>query len=37
MQHVDSDQWLSPGETHEIRNDGDVPLETINVYAPPEY
>jgi hypothetical protein len=26
MQHVDSDQWLSPGETHEIRNDGDVPL-----------
>lgn len=24
-------------ETHEITNPGDQPLETINVYAPPEY
>lgn len=28
---------IEPGETHEIRNDGDTPLETVNVYAPPEY
>lgn len=24
-------------ETHEIRNDGDEPLETLNLYVPPEY
>jgi mannose-6-phosphate isomerase-like protein (cupin superfamily) len=28
---------IEAGETHEITNDGDDPLETINVYAPPEY
>jgi mannose-6-phosphate isomerase-like protein (cupin superfamily) len=28
---------VEAGETHEIANDGDDPLETINVYAPPEY
>jgi mannose-6-phosphate isomerase-like protein (cupin superfamily) len=28
---------VEPGETHEIRNTGSEPLETINVYAPPEY
>jgi mannose-6-phosphate isomerase-like protein (cupin superfamily) len=28
---------VEAGETHEIANDGDEPLETINVYAPPEY
>jgi len=26
-----------PGETHEITNTGDESLETITVYAPPEY
>jgi mannose-6-phosphate isomerase-like protein (cupin superfamily) len=24
-------------EPHEIRNTGDTPLETLNIYAPPEY
>ena len=28
---------VEAGETHEIASDGDEPLETINVYAPPEY
>lgn len=28
---------VEPGETHEITNTGDDPLETVNVYAPPEY
>jgi mannose-6-phosphate isomerase-like protein (cupin superfamily) len=28
---------VEAGETHEIVNDGDEPLETVNVYAPPEY
>ncbi|WP_142857556.1 cupin domain-containing protein [Salinigranum halophilum] len=28
---------VEPGETHEITNTGTVPLETVNVYAPPEY
>jgi mannose-6-phosphate isomerase-like protein (cupin superfamily) len=28
---------IERGETHEIRNDGEEPLETVNVYAPPVY
>jgi mannose-6-phosphate isomerase-like protein (cupin superfamily) len=28
---------VEAGETHEITNRGNRPLETINVYAPPEY
>lgn len=28
---------IEAGETHEITNDGDQALKTINVYAPPEY
>ncbi len=28
---------IESGETHEIVNDGDEPLETVNVYAPPVY
>ena len=28
---------IEPGERHEITNDGEEPLETINIYAPPEY
>ena len=28
---------VEPGETHEIANTGSEPLETINVYAPPDY
>lgn len=28
---------IAAGESHEITNDGDRSLETINVYAPPEY
>jgi mannose-6-phosphate isomerase-like protein (cupin superfamily) len=28
---------IERGETHEITNDGDEPLETVNVYVPPEY
>ena len=46
--HADSDQWLyvvsgsgratvDGGETHEIENDGDEPLETLNLYVPPIY
>ena len=28
---------IEPGEDHEISNEGDEPLVTVNVYAPPEY
>lgn len=28
---------IEAGETHEIRNDGEVPLETVNLYVPPDY
>ncbi|MDQ3399243.1 MAG: cupin domain-containing protein [Deinococcota bacterium] len=28
---------IEAGETHEIANTGDAPLETLNVYTPPEY
>lgn len=28
---------IERGEAHEIRNTGAVPLETLNVYVPPEY
>lgn len=28
---------IERGETHEIRNTGKRPLETINFYVPPEY
>jgi mannose-6-phosphate isomerase-like protein (cupin superfamily) len=28
---------IEAGEHHEIRNTGDDPLVTVNVYAPPEY
>jgi len=28
---------IEAGEAHEIRNAGDEPLVTLNVYAPPEY
>jgi len=28
---------VEAGETHEIANDGDDPLETLNVYVPPDY
>lgn len=28
---------IEPGEAHEIRNDGEEPLTTVNIYAPPEY
>lgn len=28
---------VEPGETHAITNTGTEPLETINVYAPPDY
>lgn len=28
---------IEAGETHEIRNVGERPLETLNVYAPPAY
>lgn len=28
---------IEAGETHEINNPGDTPLETLNIYAPPEY
>jgi mannose-6-phosphate isomerase-like protein (cupin superfamily) len=28
---------IESGETHEIRNPGDEPLETLNIYAPPAY
>ncbi len=28
---------IEAGRTHEIRNTGDVPLRTLNVYVPPAY
>lgn len=28
---------IEAGEAHEISNTGDHPLETLNIYAPPEY
>jgi mannose-6-phosphate isomerase-like protein (cupin superfamily) len=28
---------IEAGERHEIRNTGEEPLVTVNVYAPPEY
>ncbi len=28
---------IEAGEAHEIRNTGSTPLETLNVYVPPEY
>jgi len=28
---------IEAGESHEIRSDGEDPLRTVNVYAPPEY
>ena len=28
---------IEAGETHEISNSSDEPLQTINIYAPPEY
>jgi mannose-6-phosphate isomerase-like protein (cupin superfamily) len=28
---------ISRGQTHEIRNTGDGPLKTLNVYVPPAY
>jgi mannose-6-phosphate isomerase-like protein (cupin superfamily) len=28
---------IERGETHEIRNTGDTPLRTLNVYVPPAY
>jgi len=28
---------IEHGETHEIKNDGDEPLETLNFYVPPAY
>ena len=28
---------IEAGEAHEIRNTGDMPLETLNLYVPPEY
>ena len=28
---------IEAGETHEIANDGDDPLETLNLYVPPDY
>jgi mannose-6-phosphate isomerase-like protein (cupin superfamily) len=28
---------IEAGETHEIENDGDEPLETLNLYVPPLY
>ena len=28
---------IGRGETHEIRNTGDTPLKTLNVYVPPAY
>jgi mannose-6-phosphate isomerase-like protein (cupin superfamily) len=28
---------IEAGEPHQIDNTGDTPLETVNVYAPPEY
>ncbi|PSQ25419.1 cupin domain-containing protein [Halobacteriales archaeon QS_9_67_15] len=28
---------IEADETHEIENDGDEPLETLNLYVPPDY
>lgn len=28
---------IEAGETHEINNTGDRPLETLHIFAPPEY
>lgn len=28
---------IEAGESHEIKNNGKVPLETLNFYCPPEY
>ena len=28
---------IEAGETHDIRNTGDAPLVTLNLYTPPEY
>lgn len=28
---------IEAGETHEITNTGDEPLQTLNLYTPPEY
>jgi mannose-6-phosphate isomerase-like protein (cupin superfamily) len=28
---------IQRGDTHEIRNTGEVPLETLNIYVPPAY
>lgn len=28
---------IEAGEAHEIRSEGDAPLQTVNVYAPPAY
>ena len=28
---------VEAGETHEIENDGDEPLQTLNLYVPPDY
>jgi mannose-6-phosphate isomerase-like protein (cupin superfamily) len=28
---------IEAGEPHEIRNTGEAPLETLNLYTPPEY
>jgi mannose-6-phosphate isomerase-like protein (cupin superfamily) len=28
---------IEAGETHEIENDADEPLETLNLYVPPDY
>lgn len=28
---------ITQGENHEIRNTGDVPLKTLNLYTPPAY
>jgi len=28
---------IEAGESHEIRNTGDAPLETLNFYTPPEF
>lgn len=28
---------IEAGETHEIENDGDSPLKTLNLYVPPDY
>lgn len=35
--HPGSLLLIEAGENHEISNTQDTPLETINIYAPPEY